>query len=341
MNTRRRLIAGSAAGLGLLAAGARLSAQTPADWEKVIAAAKKEGRVILYTGSVGIAYHHAIGRLFEKRYGIRVEMLEARASELRERIRTEQAAGRYIGDVSHNGSTTTSLQAQEGTFQPHGGLPSAANLLPHFKANELKAPIFVFNYGILVNTRLVKPAEEPRSWLDLLDPRWKGKILADDMRALGGGSVLFFVTMDKFGRDFHDKLSRQGLQFTRDQRASERRIAQGEFPIWIPQVYPNVAQMKGLPVRLVMPVEGATYVTYEVAMLKNAPNPNAARLFMDYFLSEEAQLVYANTGHGVTIKGVIDKATEEMRKLAGAKLLGTTDFRRQNEMLALAKEIYR
>ena len=76
-------------------------------------------------------------------------------------------------------------------------------------------------------------------------------------------------------------------------------------------------------------------------MLKNAPNPNAARLLMDFFLSEEAQLVYANTGHGVTVKGIVEKATEEMRKLAGAKLLGTTDYRRQNDMLALAKEIYK
>ncbi len=339
--SRRKLLAGAAAGLGLAATGAPLRAQTPADWDKVIAAAKKEGRVVLYTGAVGIGFHHAIGRMFEKRHGIRVEVLEARASELRERIRTEQAAGRVLGDVSHNGSTTTALQAEAGTFQPHGGLPGTANLQPQFKADALKAPIFVFNYGILVNTKLVKPAEEPKSWLDLHHPRWKGRIISDDMRALGGGSVFFFATTDKFGRGFHDKLAAQNLVFTRDQRASERRVAQGEFPIWIPQVYPNVPQMKGLPVKLVMPVEGATYVGYDVAMLKNAPNPNAARLFMDYFLSEEAQLVYANTGHGVTVKGVVDKASEEVKKLAGAKLLGTTDYRRQNEMLALAKEIYK
>jgi iron(III) transport system substrate-binding protein len=341
MNRRRKLLAGGAAGLGLAAVGAPLQAQGNPDWDKVVAGAKKEGKVVLYTGSVGVGYHHAIARLFEKRYGVRVEILEARASELRERIRTEQSAGRYIGDVSHNGQTTTALQALEGTFQPHGGLPGTAKLLPQFTSDAIRAPIFIFTYGILVNTRLVKPGEEPRSWTDLLDPKWKGRILCDDLRALGGGSVLFFVMTDKYGRGFHDKLARQNPVFTRDQRASERRVAQGEFPLWIPQVYSNVAQYKGLPVRLVMPAEGATYVTYEVAMLKNAPNPNAARLLMDYFLSEEAQLVYANTGHGVTVRGVVEKATEDMRALAGAKLLGTTDYRRQNDMLALAKEIYK
>ena len=63
------------------------------------------------------------GAAFEAKYGIRVELLEARASELRERIRTEQAAGKVLGDVSHNGSTTTALQLAEGTFQPYGALP--------------------------------------------------------------------------------------------------------------------------------------------------------------------------------------------------------------------------
>ena len=62
---------------------------------------------------------------------------------------------------------------------------------------------------------------------------------------------------------------------------------------------------------------------------------------MDYFLSEEAQLVYANTGNGIVTKGVVEKTAEDMRALAGAKLLGTTEAARQDQMLALAKEIYR
>ncbi len=336
---RRKLVLGSAAGLAL--AGLPARAQRPADWDKVIAAAQKEGKVLLYTGAVGAGFHHVVGRFFEKRYGIKVDVLEARASELRERIRTEQAAGRFLGDVSHNGATTTTLQIPAGTFQPHGGLPNAANLLPGFKADELRAPIFTLIYGILVNTNLVKPGEEPKSWKDLLHPRWKGRILSDDMRALGGGSVFFFATTDKFGREFHDKLAQQNIQFSRDLKGSERRVARGEFAIWIPQVFSNYPLLKGLPVKLVIPQEGATYIAYEVAMLKNAPHPNAARLYMDFFLSEEAQLVYANTGNGITVKGVVDKATQDMRALAGAKLLGTTEAARQDQMLALAKEIYK
>ncbi len=67
----------------------------------------------------------------------------------------------------------------EKTLAPIGWMPSASRLNADFKpvANEYFVPIFTINYGLLVNTRLVKPGDEPKSWLDLLDPKWQGKIL--------------------------------------------------------------------------------------------------------------------------------------------------------------------
>jgi iron(III) transport system substrate-binding protein len=317
------------------------AAQTKAEWDQVIADAKKEGKVVLYTGHVGVSFHGDVAKLFEQRYGIKVEILEARASELRERIRSEQAAGRYLADVSHNGSTTTVLQMRTGTFQPHGPLPSLGNLIPPFKADEMRVPIFILAYGILVNTDLVKPADEPKSWRDLADPKWKGKILSDEVRALGGGSVFFFVTEHAFGDDFHRKLAQQQIQFSRDLRLSERRVARGEFSIWIPQVLSDVPQLKGLPVKLIIPEEGCTYVTYELALLKNAPHPNAARLLMEFFLEPEAQLIYANGGNGVTVKGIAEQVPADIRPLAAPKLLGSTNADEQDAMLKLANDIYK
>ena len=73
------------------------------------------------------------------------------------------------------------------------------------------------------------------------------------------------------------------------------------------------------------------------------PTPTAGDALLDSLiaLSEEAQLVYANTGNGVTVRGVVEQATQDMRALAGAKLLGTTEAARQDQMLALAKGIYK
>ncbi|HMN82345.1 MAG TPA: extracellular solute-binding protein [Burkholderiaceae bacterium] len=330
------LLAGAAL---TIAAHAPAAAQT--DWAKVAEAAKKEGKVVLYTANVGVRFHHDIAAAFEKKYGIPVEILEARASELRERIRTEQAAGRSIGDVSHNGATTTALQLKDGTFQPYGDLPAVATLQPQYKTDGIRIPLFSIVYGILVNTRQVPAGSEPRSWKDLLDPKWKGKILSDDMRALGGGSVMFFVTTDAFGRGFHEKLAEQAPVFTRDISDAERRVARGEMPVYIPFTFANFRQLKGLPVKAVVPAEGATYVNYEVALLKGAPHPNAARLLMNFFLEKEAQAIYANGGYVPTAKGVSASAPPEIRELIEVKLLGTTSPERQNEMLNLAKELYK
>jgi iron(III) transport system substrate-binding protein len=318
----------------------RASAQGD-DWKRVLEAAKKEGKVVVYNGAVGTPALPKVLAAFESTYGIRTELLEARASELRERIRTEQAAGKVLGDVSHNGSTTTALQLAEGTFQPYGTLPNAGRPVAPFAADGTRVPVYVIQYGILVNTDLVKPAEEPKSWKDLLDPRWKGKILSDDMRALGGGAVFFMVTTQKFGKGFHDKLAEQKPHMNRELRGNYPRIARGEYPVYAPFTLPDSLDLKGLPVKAIQAVEGAPYVRFDGAIFKGAPRPNAGRLLLDFFMSDEAQLAYANLGFVPVVGGLQGRIAPEARAIAQATLLGTTDPKLQNEMLKLARSIYK
>jgi iron(III) transport system substrate-binding protein len=328
-----------------LAAAARprpAAAQAPdAEWKKVVDAARKEGKVVVYNGAVGTPALPKVLAAFESTYGIRTELLEARASELRERIRTEQAAGKVLGDVSHNGSTTTALQLAEGTFVPYGTLPSAGRPTAPFKADGTRVPIYVIQYGILVNTDLVKPGEEPRSWKDLLHPRWKGKLLADDMRALGGGAVFFMVTTRTFGKEYHEQLAAQQPHMNRELRGNYPRVARGEYPVYAPFTLPDSLDLKGLPVKAILPQEGSPYVRFDGAIFKGAPRPNAARLLLDFFLSDEAQLLYGNLGFVMVVGGLEGKVAPEARAIAGAKLLGTTDPKLQDEMLKLARSIYK
>ena len=336
--TRRQALAMLAAAAG--SATAPGLALADAAWDATIAAAKAEGSLNVYSANVGNTTHVAICKAFEKSYGISVKILEARASELRERIRTEVATGKPSCDVSHNGSTTTTLQIEDGAFQPHGAFPNLGRASATFAATDLRVPVFAHAYGILVNTKLVPAAEYPRGWQALTDPKWKGKILCDDVRALGGGSVFFFVTEEKFGRSYHDQLKLNAPVFSRDIRASERRCALGEFAIWLPQQLVNIPSLNGLPVELVIPDEGYTYISYELATVKNAAHPNAARLFMDFYLGDEAQLIHANAGNFPAVASAAGHAAPAIQKMLAGKLLGTTDAKRQDEMLSLAKSIY-
>ena len=318
------------------------SAQAPdAEWKKVIEAAKKEGKVVVYNGAVGTPALPKALAAFEAKYGIRTELLEARASELRERIRTEQAAGKVLGDVSHNGSTTTALQLAEGTFVPYGALPNAKRPAAPFQADGTRVPVYVIQYGILVNTDMVKPGEEPKSWKDLLHPRWKGKILSDDMRALGGGAVFFMVTTQKFGKEFHEKLAAQQPHMNRDLRGNYPRIARGEYPVYAPFTLPDILELKGLPVKAILPDEGCPYVRFDGAMFRNAPHPNAARLLLDFYLGEEVQSIYATMGFRPVVAGLEGKVPAAARPLILTKLMGTTDPKLQDEMLKTATQIYK
>jgi iron(III) transport system substrate-binding protein len=334
---RRNLIAGLAAGAAL----ARSANAQDAEWQKIVDAAKKEGKLVIYTASIGSVFHKKVFKAFEAKYGIGIELLEARASEVRERVRVEQSAGRFLGDIHHNGSTTTWLMQRDGNFQPHGVIPNIKNIVSPFEADDIKVPAEVISYCLMVNKNLVKPADEPKGWKDILDPKWAGKILSDDYRALGGGAVFFVVMQNTFGREFHEKLAAQKPSFSRDIQNSERRVARGEFPLYIPFSLQDYNNLKGLPVKPIVPTEGRPYVRFDLTMLKNAPHANAARVFMNHYLEAESQLVFADAGYAPVVKGVVEKTVPEIRELLATKAMGTTKPEEQDAMLALAKEIYK
>jgi ABC-type Fe3+ transport system substrate-binding protein len=312
-----------------------------ASWDSVVVAAKNEGRVVVYSMALGAPYYVAVLKAFEQKYGIKVESLDLRASELAERVRTEQSAGRFLGDVEIITTTMIEEQRKNGDYiQNMGAVPNAANLRPPFKATDFSVPAYVQPMGILVNTRLVKPEDEPKSWNDLNDPRWKGKILSDDMRPLGSGNTMFAILQNKMGATFNEQLAKQKPVFSRDMRNDARRVARGEYPIYVPQVFAFASDLKGLPVKVIIPKEGAPYAQMEFALLRNASHANAARLLVNYFLEPDSQLLYANGWMLPVVKGVAERANDDAKPYADAKLMGPALLEERPAMMELAKKLY-
>jgi len=322
-------------------AGLIVPAHAEDNWDAVVDAAKKEGKVVVYDMALGAPYFLAVLKSFEAKYGIPVESLDLRASELAERIRTEQSAGRFLGDVEIITTTMIEEQRQNGEFiQKLPAIPNAANLRPPFKMSDYSVPAFVQPMGILINTRLVKDQDVPDSWSDLTNPKWQGKILSDDMRPLGSGNTMFAILEHQMGAEFNEKLAGQKPVFSRDMRNDARRVARGEYAIYVPQIFAFTSDLKGLPVKLVIPKEGAPYAEMDLAVLKNAPHPNAARLFIQHFLSMESQLIYANAWMPPVVARVAERANPDAQPFANAKLIGPAKLAERPSMMALAKKLY-
>jgi len=324
----------------LLGCGLAASARAES-WDEVVAAAKKEGTVVVYHAQSGQPYFLTILKSFEQKYGIQVQQLGFRASELTERVRVEQSSGRHLADLEFHGYPTIVQQTAAGFIVPHGGVPNANTLREPFAATDRAVPVWVQLYGMLVNTRLVKPEDYPSKWADLLEPKWKGRILSDDVRASGAGQVFFTATQEAYGTPFHEKLAAQGLVFSRDLRNDARRVARGEFPLYSPQAFNNASDLVGLPVRVIVPEDGVPYVLVNAAMLRGAPHPNAARVLINHFLELQSQITLGKGWMGYVGKGVADHLDDEARRLTGAKLLGTTTVENQQPMLDLAQRIYK
>lgn len=331
-------LTGLALTLMLAAAGAAKADET-ADWNAVVTAAKQEGRLSIYNGTA-FPIVKKIADRFEKATGIGVAVLDGRASEIRERIRAEQAAGRALGDLAYNGATSIGSLTAEGAFREHGALPNSARLAPPFEDNGIFIPASSGGFAVLINTNLVPPDQEPKSWEDFLDPKWQGKFLTDDPRAAGAGEVWFEATLTKFGRGFHEKFRAQKPVFSRIFAENERRLARGEYAIYLPFNISEYLSLKGLPIKVLIPDEGIPYLAFGMAVLKDAPHPNAARLFMNFVLDDESQTMLATGGFGPSMQGMASKIPGELRPLVQPKLLGTSTPSRFDEMLKLAAEIY-
>lgn len=329
------------AAMALVATASGASAQG-ADWNKVVEAAKKEGVVSVYHAQLGAPHWKAVVKAFQDKYGIEVREFDARASELTERIRVEQTSQRYVADVEFHGDSSIIQQRQTDFVAKLGDIPNASRLRAPFVRNEYAIPAWNQVVCMLVNTSMVKPEDEPREWKDLLDPKWTGKILTDDMRATGSGQTVFAVLHKTYGEAFLQKLITQNMGIGRDLQDDSRKVARGEYPIFINQIIAFASPLKGLPVKVVLPTDGCPFTPIQGAILRGAPHPNAGLLFINHLLEPESQATYARAWMGIVTTGVAESLTDpDAKRFAEVKTMGSVAFEDREAMLRKATEMFK
>ena len=272
-----------------------------AAWAQVVSAAKKEGKLTLYTWGVTGQPGVKVAKAFKAAYGIEVETVTGVIPTLIERLKTEQAAGKYVADTFDASTSSLLIIKDAGLSQPIGHLP-ALSQKNDFRNNPLIEPeghlmsVNVSYRAILINTNLVKPGDEPKSWQELVEPKWKGKIVLPSPVTAVGLNALYAVK-DKFGLDdeYFRRLAKNDPIIVATDREAADMVVRGEAHLYpsCTMTLVSTAAAKGAPVKGVFPPEGIIVNFGNTwAFIKNAPHPDAARVFLNWLLLPEGQKVY-------------------------------------------------
>jgi iron(III) transport system substrate-binding protein len=303
--SRRHVVAGSAAVMASSAIpfSTTVRSQAPAA-EKItpvlIDAARKEGKIVWYT-SVDLPVAEKVAKAFEAKFsGVSVRVERTGAERLYQRIGQETSSRIFACDVVQSSDAAHYIVwKREGLLAAY--VPE--DVAQHYPA-EHKDPDGTFASWrvwlcpIAYNTRLVKPEDVPKGFMDLLDPKWMGKIVKAHPGYSGTIMTSTFQTARDLGWEYFEKLAKQKVMQVQSAADPPKKLALGERAIMADGADYGVYRLKdnGDPVEVVYAVEGTPLIVGPAGVMKNAPNPNAARLFHNWSLTAEAQQYNIDVG---------------------------------------------
>lgn len=271
----------------------------------LVDAAKKEGKVVWYT-SLALPSSTAIGHFFEKKYpGVSVEVHRTGSQRVLQRVMQETAAGIKNVDLIHT-SDAGHFELLKGKnllmkYTPQG----VRNFPAGFKDKAgyyygMRATLSVIAY----NPKIIADKDAPKTWKDLLNSQWRGKEVSAHPGYSGIIMTHVLALVNAYGWDYFRDLAKNKLHLVQSANDPAGVVASGERPVGVngAEYFYYKTKKQGNPIKIVYPKEGVPLIVSPVAIAKDSPHPNAAKLFVEFIFAKESQQLLADkeglyTGH--------------------------------------------
>jgi ABC-type Fe3+ transport system substrate-binding protein len=289
---------------------AQQPAPVPAEWTRLLEAGRREGKVVVI-GPPFPNLREAYTQEFPKDTGIQLEYLGVPQAEITVRAEREAASGQPTIDAIIGGGSELFTMVPKGLLEPIKPvlvLPEVLDAtawkgdkgVKWMDEQQQLMPIgsnWVMT-DLFVNTQQVPPGSI-RSWNDLLDPKWKGKMIAHDPATTGSGAAVGRYLLHKFGEQFVvDLFVGQQPVITNDSRQVSEGVARGTYPIGMGSAVVDVEEFRkaGLPIAREFPADGPGSLvggSSVLKLVKGAPNPNAGAVFANWGLAKSGQTAFS------------------------------------------------
>ncbi|MEX0804121.1 MAG: extracellular solute-binding protein [Candidatus Binatia bacterium] len=272
---------------------------------QLVQAARKEGKVVWYT-SLALPSSTAIAHAFKTRYpGVEVEVHRTGSQRVLQRVMQEAGAKIKNADIIHTSDAGHFVLLKEKGMLLKN-TPRGVEAFPAgFKDKDgfyygMRATLSVIAH----NPKLISDKDAPKTWKDLLDPKWKGKEVTAHPGYSGIIMTHVLALVNVYGWDYFRDLAKNSLHIVQSANDPAGVVASGERPIGVngAEYFYYKTLKQGNPIRIIYPKEGVPLVVSPVAIAKDAPHPNAAKLFTEFIFAKESQQLLADreglyTGH--------------------------------------------
>ncbi|GAA3772923.1 ABC transporter substrate-binding protein [Microbacterium kribbense] len=326
------------------------SADNAKQMQVLYEAAKKGNETTIVTYGPGESIYKPVYQQFSKRFpGIRVTSQTIFGAELDTRLTQEFTSNKHVGSLQIGGAPVTLLTAGKDRCEAYAPFTS------DYEDSSLIAPdgtyraVVGWPYGIEYNTDKLTEAEAPKSWKELTEPKWKGKIaMQDPTRISGTANTITRMLYDgRYDESFLRGLAANDPLIIADSGPTEQAVASGQREVNFVAQYIEYlrTKAKGLPIGIIFPTEDGTTLEYHyTCLLKDSPVPHASKLLVNWLFTPEGQKAMASIGVYGVLEGAQPKGLPTMGELA-PKLLKAIPVEEQSALtknaLALSKEIFR